>query len=149
MSADTNMLRAKLRKALDSVGRNNGHAMPPSTHNSDPVLHELFVAAEASSYWKSRFDKAKDEALELAGDTVSDAVQGVIDLGAGTSVTAATGDLYVMTVDISKPAKRLNQTALRNYLQTELGMSRDDVDRAFDAASTLSAPAKKIKVASR
>lgn len=150
MSAhDTNMLRAKLRKAMDKVGKTNGHAMPASTNNSDPVLHELFVAAEASAYWKQRFDAAKTEALDMAGDSVKDAVQSVIDLGAGTSVTAVSGELYNMTVDISKPATRLDQTALRNYMKVELGIDPAVVDKAFDACSKQSAPAKKIKVASR
>lgn len=149
MSADSNMLRAKLRKALDKVGRSNGHACPPSTHNSDPVLHELFVSAEASAYWKQRFDAAKAEAMELAGDTVSNAVQSVIDMGVGTSVVSAEGDLYAMTVDISKPADRLDSKALRNYLKVECGIAPSVVDAAFDACTKKSAPAKKIKVASR
>ena len=148
MSHDHNMLRAKLRKALDNVGKNNGHACPDTTSNADPALHELFVSAEAMAYWKQRHDAAKADALQLA-DGLDDAVQSVIDMDAGTSVTLATGDLYVMTADISKPASRLDSTALRNLLQTKYGLSAQDVADAFDACSKKSAPAKKIKVASR
>lgn len=149
MSSDTNMLRAKLRKALDNIGRNNGHACPPTTSNVDPLLHELFIAAEAQAYFKTRYDEAKDQAMLAADDTLDAAVQSVIDMGAGTSVTLAEGDLYVMTCDISKPAERLDTRALRNYMQVELGLDKATVDRAFDACSTKNAPAKKIKVASR
>lgn len=149
MSNDVNMLRAKLRKALGNIGRNNGHAMPPSTHNADPLLHEYFIASEAVSYFKQRADAAKTELLTYVGDTLDDAVTSVIELGAGTSIVGAEGDLYSLTIDISKAAMRLNQTALRNYLVTEVGMSKSDVDKAFAACSTASSPAKKLKVASR
>ena len=150
MSHDTNMLRAKLRQAMDRVGKTNGHAMPPSTSNVDPILHELFVAGEAVAYWKTRHDDAKEVAMQAAGgDTLAEAVQSVIDLGAGTSVTLAEGDLYTMTCDISKAASRLDQRALRNYMQTELGLSAAVVNKAFDACSVSNAPAKKVKVSSR
>lgn len=148
MSHDSNMLRAKLRKALDNIGKNNGHACPDTQSNVDPALHELFISAEAQSYWKQRHDAAKEAALQV-GEGLDDAVQAVIDMDAGTSVTLATGDLYVMTADISKPAARLDAAALRNLLQTKYKMSAKDVADAFDACSKKSAPAKKIKVASR
>lgn len=148
MSHDTNMLRAKLRKAMDSIGRKNGHACPETNSNVDSLLHELFVAGEATAYWKDRHEQAKTAAL-AASDGLDDAVQGVIDMDAGTSVTLVSGDLYVMTADISKPAARLDQTALRNYMKVELGLDPDVVDAAFNACTTKNAPAKKIKVASR
>lgn len=148
MTNDIGILRAKLRKALDNVGRNNGHACPETSSNIDPTLHELFVAGEAVSYWKTRHEEAKEAALAI-GDGLDDAVQSVIDTNSGTSVTLASGDLYTMTCDIKRPAMRLNQTALRNYMQTQLGLDKAAVDKAFDACSTASAPAKTIKVASR
>lgn len=148
MAHDTNMLRAKLRKALDNIGRNNGHACPDTTSNVDPTLHELFISAEAMAYFKTRHDEAKDAAM-LMSEGLDDAVQSVIDMNAGTSVTLCEGDLYTLTCDISKPAMRVDQRALRNYMQTVLGLDKSVVDKAFDACSKANAPAKKIKVASR
>lgn len=148
MSHDTGMLRAKLRQALDRIGHHNGHACPDTQSNTDPLLHELYIAAEMAAYAKTRHDEAKKAALAVA-DGLDDAVQSVIDMDAGTSVTLVTGELYTMTADISKPAARLNQTALRNFLQVELGLDAATVDKAFAAATTKNAPAKKIKVASR
>lgn len=145
MSHDINMLRAKLRKALDNIGKNNGHACPPTTSNHDPILHELYISAECQAYFKTRHDAAKTEALGLS-DTLDDAVQGVIDMDAGTSVTLVSGELYTMTADISKPAARLDQRALRNYLQTTLGLDAATVNKAFEACTSKNSPAKKIKV---
>ena len=148
MSHDVSMLRAKLRKALDNVGRNNGHACPPTSSNIDPALHELFVAGEAVEYWKTRHDDAKEAALAMSTG-LDDAVTSVINLDAGTSVTLADGELYTLSVDIKRPANRLDQKALRNYMRTQLGMDAIDVDKAFDACTTKNAPAKTIRVASK
>lgn len=145
---DINMLRAKLRKSMDNIGRNNGHACPDTKSNVDPVLHELYVAAEGQAYFKVRFDEAKAAALEV-GEGLDKAVEGVIAMGAGTSVTLAEGDVYTLTADISKPAARLDQTKLRNLLQTEYGLTKANVDTAFAKCSTSNKPATKIRVASR
>lgn len=148
MSHDINMLRAKLRKSLENIGRTNGHAMPPSTSNIDGVLHELFVTAEAMAYFKTRYDEAKDKALEvaLAPGELEDIVTRVTDNMQGESVVCAEGDLYVMTMDLSKPSARFDQKAMRNYMRIELGMSPADIDKAFEAATSLASPAKKVKV---
>ena len=148
MSQDIIMLRAKLRKSMDKVGRTNGHACPETTSNFDPILHELFVAGDAVAYWKKRHDDAKAEAMAIA-EGLDDAVTSVLKTNVGTSVELATGELYSMTCDIKRPAMRLNTTALRNHLQTKLGLDKQTVDEAFDACSNMSAPAKTIKVASR
>lgn len=148
MSHDTGMLRAKVRQSLDRIGHNNGHACPSTTSNVDPLLHELFVSAEISAYAKTRYDAAKDAAMNVASG-LDDAVQSVINMDAGTSVTLAAGDAYVMTCDISKPASRLDSRALRSYMIVQMGIDPAKVDKAFDACTTKNAPAKKIKVASR
>lgn len=148
MTHDVSMLRAKLRQSMDKVGRTNGHACPSSSSNVDPVLHELFVAGEATAYWKTRHDAAKAEALAL-GEGLDGAVDGVIKMDAGTSVTIADGELYTLSVDIKKPAARLDQAALRSYLMVKLGLDRSVVEQAFDAATTKNAPAKTIRVSSK
>lgn len=148
MTHDTGMLRAKLRRSLDNIGHNNGHACPETRSNIDPVLHELYIASECVTYFKTRFEEAKAAAMAV-GDGLDAAVQSVVDTNTGTSVTLASGDIYTLTADISKPATRLDATALRNFMQTELGISADDVARAFDECSNKNAPAKKIKVAAR
>jgi hypothetical protein len=148
MSADTNMVRAKLHKALDAIGKSNGHACPETTSNHDADLHELYVASEASSYWTKRHDKAKAKAVILAGSDLTKAVDSVIKLQSGTSIIGAAGDLYTMTIDISKPAMRLDATALKSRLQLKHNMTSDEVEKLFDACSKQSAPAKKMKVSS-
>jgi len=148
MSHDVNMMRAKLHRALDKVGKTNGHACPATTSNIDPVLHELYVTTECEAYFKTRSAAAKSAALGLS-DTLDDAVQSVIDMDIGTSVTLVSGDLYTLTADISKPANRLDQRALRSWLQVECGLSQADVDHAFTECTNKNAPAKRIKVASQ
>jgi hypothetical protein len=145
------MLRAKLRKTLEGYGRTNGHACPPSASNVDPIFHELYVTSEAMTYFKSRYEAARDKAMEVAFDNgdLDKALARVIKNNQGEALMAAGGELYAMTVDISRAASRLDATALRNALMTEHGMTRDTVDALFDNATTLSTPAKRVKVVGR
>lgn len=151
MSHDVNMLKAKLRKSLDAIGKNNGHAMPPSQSNIDPALHELFVASEAMSYWSARHDKAKEAALEacMTPDELQAAIDRVVKNDAGESVMAGEGELYIMSIDFSKPAARLDAAALRNHLRIECNLSAEQLDKAWDAATKKSSPAKRLKVIGR
>lgn len=148
MSHDINMLRAKLRGALEKIGKTNGHACPPTGSNIDPILHELYISSECANYFKTRHDDAKAQVMELS-EALDEAVNTVIKMDTGTSITMAEGELYTLTCDISKPATRLDAKALRNYMQTQLGLDAATVAKAFDACTSKNAPAKKIKVASR
>lgn len=148
MSSDITMLRAKLRKALDNVGRNNGHACPPTSSNIDPLLHELFVASEAMSYWKGRHEKARKEALASADDgSIDDTVSRVAETDVTETMVVAKGELYTLTLQVVRSAARFDQKALRNALIVDHGMSREAVDKLFDDATKKSAPAKRFSVA--
>lgn len=151
MSHDVSMLRAKLRASMDKIGKTNGHAMPQSSSNIDGQLHELYVASEAQAYWKTRHDKAKAAALEVAmpADELQEIVDRVIKNNAGESVIAAEGELYTMTIDMSKPADRLDAAALRSHLRIECGLTPEQLDAAWNAATKQSSPAKRIKVLGR
>lgn len=148
---DINMLRAKLRKALDAFGKSNGHQCPPTDSNVDPVMHELYVTSEASSYFKTRHEKARDEALRAAFDVgeLDSVMQSVIKNERGESLLALEGQVYSMTVDISRPATKLDVTALQSYLIREHKMTRSQVDKAFEACTTHAKPATRVKVMSR
>lgn len=145
---DINMLKARLRKSLEAIGKSNGHACPQTQSNIDPVLHELYITAEAMAYFKTRHDKARDEALRVATD-VDKAVERATKNMQGESVTGASGDLYTMIVDIAKPAETLDKVALRNYLTTTHKFTVDQIDAMMKACSKLATPAKRIKVVAR
>lgn len=148
MSHDVSMLRAKLRKNFDAVGKSNGHACPPTQSNADPMMHELYVAAEAMAYWKTRFDEAKDAAVAaaLSPSELEDIVSRVTKNMQGETVILADGELYQMQMTLAKPAERFDKTKLANYMRTSLGLSAAQVADAFDAATSTSAPAKTVKV---
>lgn len=151
MPNDIGMLRAKLRKSLEAIGKNNGHACPPTKSNIDPTLHELYVTAEAMSYFKARHDKARDAALTVAFDAgeLETAVERVKKNLEGESVIAAEGELYSMLVDIAKPASRLDQTKLRSMLMVKHKMSAKQVDTLLKECSDLATPAKRVKIVGR
>ena len=148
MTADANMFRAKLRQALDRVGRSNGHACPETNSNIDRVLHELLVASEAMSYFKTRLEAATKEAYDVsfAAEELEEIIDSVVHDMQGRDVIAASGDLYQLTMSISKPSKRLNQTALRNALKTQFAIDPKKVDALFDECSNYATPAKRLKV---
>ena len=151
MSHDVSMVRAKLRAALDKIGKSNGPACPPTDSNIDGELHELFITAECAAYWKTRHEKAKTSAMAVAmtPDELHDMVTRVSDNMVGESIMAASGDLYAMTLDLNKPALRLNSTALKSSLQIDYGLSLQQVNDAFADCSDYSAPAKKMKVVNK
>lgn len=149
MSLDTTEVRAKLRKALDNIGRTNGHACPTSSSNVDPILHELFIAGEATSYWRTRYDAAKADAMNLCVADLDEAVSSVIKLNAGTSVSLCDGNLYHLSAEIKRPAKRLDQRALRNYMIVHMKLDKAAVDAAFAACSTKNGPAKTLRVSGK
>lgn len=151
MSHDVGMLRAKLRQALDRIGNHNGHAPPDTGSNADPALHELYVADEMLAYAKTRRDDALDKCMHMAysPDELDEIVTRVTKSLRGEDLVALDGFAYQMTLSLSKPAKRLDQTALRNLLQTKHGMSAEQVSKLFDEASKYSSPAKRVKVMAR
>jgi hypothetical protein len=148
MSHDVNMLRAKLRAAMDKVGRTNGHACPQSASNVDAHMHELFVAAESLAYWKTRFDEAKEAALDAAitPTELDDIVTRVTKNMQGETAILADGELYQLQMSLSKPSERFDKTKMHNYMRVELALSSDVINRAFASATTLASPAKTVKV---
>lgn len=148
MSHDVAMLRAKLRKSFDAIGKSNGHAMPPSTANIDGHLHELFVAAEAMAYWKTRFDDAKQAALDAAiTPTELDAiVTRVTKNRQGETVILADGELYQLQMALAKPSERFDKVKMSNYMRVELNLPVEVIAAAFDAATNDASPAKTVKV---
>jgi hypothetical protein len=148
MSHDVSMLRAKLRKNFDAVGKTNGHACPSTGSNVDPMMHELYVSAEAMAYWKTRFDEAKDAAVAaaLSPSELEDIVSRVTKNMQGETVILADGELYQMQMSLSKPSERFDKTKMANYMRTTLGLSASQVADAFDASTATAAPAKTVKV---
>lgn len=151
MSYDVGMLRAKLRQSLDRIGNHNGHAAPDTKNNADPALHELYVADEMLAYAKVRREEALRTCMDMAysPEEIDEIVTRVTDLMRGEDLVALNGEAYQMTLSLSKPSKRLDQTALRNLLQTEHGMTGEQVANLFDKASKYAAPAKKVRVMAR
>lgn len=151
MSHDTAMLRAKVRKAMDKIGNTNGQTCPPSQHNHDPLMHELFVAAEGQSFFKKRYDDAKKKVFEaaLTKKELTDITKRVTDTMAGESITPIVGEVYSLSIEVCRPAASVDETALRNYMRTDLCLSPEVVDAAFKHAAKYARPAKRVKVTAR
>lgn len=150
-TTDIAMIRAKLRKSFDNIGKTNGYACPPTTSNIDPLMHEHFIATEAMAYWtqrsKAALDSLRDNVIGVEQLDEFEAV--VVQRNQGDEWVMATGDVYMATVNMSKPASRLDAKALRNHMITVLGIATDAVDSAFKKCSKNSAPAKRFKVFAR
>lgn len=52
-----------INNAFDKIGHYNGHSMPPSTKNTDPVAWELFVAQHLTKVAEGRRKKAHASAI--------------------------------------------------------------------------------------
>jgi len=148
MVSDVNMLRAKLRATMDKIGKTNGSAPPASASNIDGHMHELYVASEGLAYWKTRFDEAKDAALDAAitPTELDEIVTRVTKNMQGETAILADGEHYQMQMTLSKPSERFDKTKMHNYMRVELGLSPDVINRAFASATTTASPAKTVKV---
>src|SRR5882672_1133047 len=56
-------IRSAAATAFDKIGRQNGSA-PPQGDNTDPLLHEYYIARELQAMATKRADKAKDRLLD-------------------------------------------------------------------------------------
>ena len=133
------MIRDALFKAMKKLGYANGHKLPVTGNNTDPLLHELYIATQGASYFTARRKKALSD-LESNG-FLSDLPE------PGDSGIVAKGKVYNLLVKVSNPANRLNHGKLIIKL-AEYGISDSDVRKILDGSKTLSAPAKAIEAVS-
>jgi hypothetical protein len=145
--SDANMTRAAIHAALQRIGHHNGHACPAGASNNDPALHEYMVATEGEAYFKKRREQARDDLIKQCdGKAIDNVVTNVTKTKVKQSAVLLSTSNYTLTLDVAAPSKRLDEAALRNKLQTEHGMSADDVAKLIDACKKPSAPAKSYKV---
>lgn len=140
-------MRSKLMGALARIGTNNGHACPQSLSNIDPVLHEYLVATDGASFFSKRRDAAKEALLSVADtEAINDAKARATKLDAGENdVLIAQGEVYRATVDVKRPAERLDRGKLRKALLAE-GMTVETIEKVLDRSMTKQSPAVSIKI---
>ena len=132
-------VKQALTKALARLGTTNGHALPESHGNADPILHEVFVAYEGASY----FDKRKKSAMKELQDS------GMIDdadkVTAGNSAMLLNDVHYTLTLDVANPSNRLDAKKLRTELIKQ-GIDSGLIDQCIAKATTANAAPKKFRV---
>lgn len=136
-------LRTSLMKALSKIGHTNGHNIPEGATELDAQLHELYVAGEGKSY----FDKRHKSVLEqITGE--EDIVSVVTNVAPGTTSTIARGKVYELILKKNQPATRFDKTVLKNELR-KAGVDQLVIDKAMEAATKQSAPAKRFSVSTQ
>lgn len=148
-------IKTALAKALTNIGRKNGTAFPEQevqfSNTSNEVaetsmekekrLYEYFVSAEAKSYFDKRFKEAK-----LTCDQFSDF--GNVEKYEPGSHFIHDGPVVNVTLNVKRPASRVDTTALRSELR-KLGVKQDVIDKAFDASSRENSPARSLIAVSK
>lgn len=146
-SFDLAVFRSTLTKALNNIGRTNGHAAPKSDSNVDPLMHEYDVASVASSY----FERRRKEALErmlgaIDQSAVSDAETRVTANNIGEEVFVASGKVYDLVCTISKPSERLDEAVLRATLMRKHKLTQAQVAKLIQECTKATRPAKRFRV---
>ena len=103
-------VRASLHRALDKIGHRNSHACPPAGANTDPLMHELFIAHES---W-SHFAKRRQVATKMVLDTATTSLD---DVEPGTERAVLEGTHYSLVVKKNNPAERIDKVKIGTALR--------------------------------
>jgi len=118
-------VRSALHQALKRIGNRNGHACPSGGSNVDPLLHELYVAAEGKSHFANRHDLAK-QSLKSNG-LLEDMPEG------GQTKIMAEGHVYNLMVRVNRPSMKFSQSKMIDVL-VEDGMDELKARALIDKA---------------
>lgn len=144
------MSLSKLSEAFEKLGNRNGHAFPSSdfhwegdneevdeAYAREKRLWEYMIASNLSSWAEKRKKNAKSACEKNAdfGDLPPPGNKGVVYTGSIVDVFAET----------KQPARRLDQTQLRNEL-LKAGVDGYTVEKCFQRAQTENKPATVITV---
>lgn len=111
---------------------------PGTGDNADPLLHEMFVAKEAKSFFEKKHDAMKEQVVDQFVDKGQ-----LVD---GAKFVAVTGKKYLLDVKINNGSMSLNKTKLKMALVTKLGLSEGDVEALLDECSDAKGGAKYFTV---
>jgi hypothetical protein len=126
------VIKSKIAKAFDNIGRTNGTATPQSADNRFSTVYEYFVAAQLASAADKRKEKAK-AALQEAG--ILDKSKCIV----GSTVVLYEHELGDFVAKTANPAERLDKTLLKNELIKAIGAEK--AEKIITAATKFSAPA--------
>lgn len=142
--------KPSLYKALDNVGKTNGHNVPSSQDPITGALHEYHVTTLAESYFKKRRDIAKKKLLEGLSDVqkkkIDKAINDTKANGVGTQVTLVDSEHYGLQLKPKSGASFLDETKLRNELMTTHKMKADVVQKLFESCMDRREPALSYEV---
>jgi hypothetical protein len=111
---------------------------PNTGNNADALLHEMFVAKEAKSFFEKKHDAMKE--------LVIDQFINRDDLVDGAKFVAVQGQKYLLDVKINNGSSSLNKTKLKMALVTKLGLSEGEVEQMLEECSDAKSGAKYFTV---
>ena len=130
-------VRGSLHRALNKIGHRNAHACPPGGSNTDPLMHELFVAHEG---W-SHFAKRRQVATKMALDTATTSLD---DVEPGTEQSVLEGTHYSLVVKKNNPAERIDKAKIGTELR-KLGFDEAAVIKFMAAITNTTKPATSVR----
>lgn len=136
-------IRSAIGTAFDRIGRDKFTSCP-TQNNTDPLLHEFYVAAELNSMAKKRYDAAKDKILddEETGLGIEAAAARVNE---GSSGTLLLGDAYNLNLRINNGSHEYPHADFVSALRRE-GVSAEVIAKAEARAKRKRAGAKNYSV---
>jgi hypothetical protein len=137
----TMSVRDKVHLALAKIGTSNGTKLPEEASNTDPLLHELYIASEIKSHADKRHKLAK-AAVEESGLFNPD------DVAIGSTQQVVDGTVYALNLQVKNPVSKVDSKKFKTAL-TLAGVSQEIIDKAEADATTQNAPAKVYTVATK
>ena len=134
-------VRDKVHAALTKLGQTNGTKLEGSSSNTDPLLHELFVASEIRSHGEKRYKLAKEAVISTGWFDPED-----VEIGSTEQV--ADGDVYALSLQVKEPATRFDVKKFKTALALA-GVEQEVIDKAAEAATTKNVPAKVYIVSTK
>lgn len=124
------MSRAEIHTKLQEV---MSLPMDQSSSNTDPLLHELYIAAEGRSFFNKKYDDLLEQATKE------------LDVASGSTTVAMQGNLYQLTISRNRESAKVDNKRFISELQ-KLGVKIDVINKAKENATTMQNGAKRIIV---
>lgn len=143
MSTELSKAKSALHKAFKSLGHKNGHAMPQSESNVDPIIYELLVSSELRAAAEKRYKMALNNALDELG--LNDIVR---KTKPGMSECLIQGKMFIMTLKVNNPSRRLDRDVLYSNI-VGAGVPPQEASKVIDQSYRSTTPAKRFEVSAK
>lgn len=145
-------VQGAVQAALAAIGTTGDTQCPKTSSNTEPLLHRLLVARLGQRHFEGIVKNTIEQLKGALPQKSLDAIAELTDRargGTGGTIEAMAGTHYALNVEVKRPATRLDTSALKAALIRTGRLSMEDLDRIFEEATRMNAPAISFNVSTK